>query len=160
LPPDCEAQVITSQKDALEIGPELLKNKALRTMKQLVKFSTSRAIKEQLSQDSKRSAKKMQKYILEAMVSLEQLPDIQVVCSSEQYCVLVDNSGPIKQHIQALSKLRNQIIRALNRGTRLAYPTFEQAQVATKKYGREVKRYTKGLITKANALPQVRFQCS
>ncbi len=125
-----------------------------------MKFSTSRAIRKQLSEDSKRSAKKMEKFILEAIVSLQQLPDIQVVCNSEQYCALVDNTSAIKQHIRALEKLRNQIIRTLNRSTRLAYPTVAQAQAATKKYGREVKRYTKGLVTKAKALPQVRYQCS
>ena len=142
------------------IGPELLRNKAIKTLKRLAKFSQSRAVRKKMSQDTARSKKKMDKYIRDAIVSLQQLPDVQIVCATEQFCAQVDNSAAIKQHIRALNLLRGQIIRSLNRATRLAYPTVAEAQAATKKYGREVKSYAKKLIAKAKALPPTRNQCS
>jgi len=160
LPPGCELKDLSIQKEELEIGAEVLLQNALQTLRRLQQSSSLRPARKQLSQDAKRSAEKMQKLIKEALASLAQLPDSQVMCSSEEYCTVIDNSAAIKRHIRALEKLRSQIIRAVNQGTRLAYAKAAKAQAEGKRYGSQVKRYTKGLISKAKALPSARYECS
>lgn len=147
------------QREFLDLGPKLLVQYGNKVLKRLSRATTSTDKRKALRNVRKGPQRKMARYVEEAHVALAQLPEVAVLCATEEFCYAVDNTAALNQHINAVLKLRNTITRVLNRSTRLVFPTVEIARKRTKKFGREVRRFGKELVNEAKKFPPNQFVC-
>ncbi len=160
--PSCLSQSIEEKQLALGLGPKELKTYALRAHKKLIRSAakTNKTLGKRLALSAKKSEKKMDKYILEATVALNALPKVVLICPlDEPGCTSIDHSALIEQHRRAVIKLRQLVIRMLNRATRLVYGGTVKARKATSAHGKGARRISKGLVADADALPKYHSEC-
>jgi hypothetical protein len=141
----------------------MLKDYALKALKGLATTArkTKRvALGKRLQVSAQRAAKKMNLYIEQAMVQLNQLPNTMLLCPELPSCVSVDNTDPINQYTHAIRHLRAIGSRSLNRGSRLVASSVAQANKITARLGRNIKRTAKQLLDIAATLPKTQSVCA
>jgi hypothetical protein len=162
---DCKCTTYNIQEggEDLFIGPEKLRLYAKSTLDRLTagaKKTGDAALGRRLQQSWKRADKKIKKLIKQCTQTLDQLPQVMLICPNSPLCKAVDNTEHIEVYIKAVRFLGGAVIRVLSRATRPVFPTVAQAKAHTKEYGIAVRTATAGLIEKAQTLPRTASFCA
>ena len=162
-PSSCRTIDITQDKSIANLGPEQLKTYAMDALTLLRREALrahDRALGARLEKSAAGANVKLTSWVKQAQVALKQLPNTILDCPNVPNCVSADNSAPITQHIQAVSKLGNGAVRVLNRATRLTSTSVLAARLKTQATVRSIRTLTKQLITSAQKLPRTMSICT
>jgi hypothetical protein len=157
----CQSVDVTVDRGVLNLGPEQLATYARNTYAKLIRNArkVDKGLEQRLIKSSKRVDPKMKILIKRATQSLDQLPDVMLVCPDSPVCAAVDNTARIIEYRAAVYELAGVIIRTLNRATRLVAPSFAVAQARTKGFGKAVRKIRDDLRAKADQLPKTQSFC-
>jgi len=153
---------IRVDKQALELGPEKLRDYGVNALKRLARAARTQGhapLGRRLQFSLRRATPAMNQKIMQARAFLSQLPGIYLVCPPSPICITVDNSGVIDKYATAVRKLANSALRVLNRSSRLVYPDITTARKKTRRFGKAIRDERQKLLNMAAAIPARQSEC-
>ena len=153
---------IRVDKQALELGPEKLRDYGVNALKRLARAARTQGhapLGRRLQFSLQRATPAMNQKIMQARAFLSQLPGIYLVCPPSPICITVDNSGVIDKYATAVRKLANSALRVLNRSSRLVYPDITTARKKTRRFGKAIRDERQKLLNMAAAIPARQSEC-
>ena len=159
----CTSYQVRQEAGDLYIGPEALRLYARKTMARLVKnaMKTNPGLGARLRRSAKNADPKMRKLIKRSTQTLDQLPQIMLICPNSPLCSSVDNTAQIQVYIESVQQLGNMVVRLLNRATRLPLGLpLTQVRARTQEYGRTIKATTSSLLNKVQQIPKSSSYCA